>query len=132
MITALRRTSHIGQRPVVFDHNVTIRALRRTQASRNTYKTTGIRGKLLIRGPLGGLQVPLHKGMAYEITDGVVEGEKMLRFRLDKGAARLTKPQVQFVKSMWGTIASMARNHVTGVTEVKSDEQRFMGFRDTW
>lgn len=72
-----------------------------------------------VSGPNGSLTVPVHHGLRITKEAGSVEGEVLLKVGLDSEAiAKLSKHCRKFVQAMWGTTASILRNHVEGVSEV--------------
>ena len=119
MSIVLRRLSHIGRRPIPFDSRVCLDILPAISRPVHVFGQTPVVKQVHISGPLGSLTFPIHKGLAVSLTESPVENEKLLNVGLDTKVLESMPPKCRsFVKSMWGTTASIIRQHVEGVLEV--------------
>lgn len=114
-----RRWSHVGRRPVTVGPDVHVELMQKNDHLIAPFGKTPITKIVKVAGPLGALQFPVHRGLAVSMAPGPIPEERLLKVEVDNHALEgMSKPCRKFVQSMWGTTASILRQHVEGVTEV--------------
>lgn len=133
--SVIRRWSHVGRRLITLTKEIQATKLVSEATARpRTYGVTPIFENVVLRGPLGELSFPIHQGLLVKESPSDIEGERILRVELDDDLfPRLHKQGRKFVRSMWGTTASLLRQNVHGVSEVPPvlSSSLTMLFRDT-
>ena len=94
--------SRIGQKTITIPAGVTV---------------TATAAAVEVKGAKGTLSTPVHNAVVVKVTDGEVRVEK--------------KHNAQIAQAMWGTMARLVENMITGVTEgfTKTLELSGVGYR---
>lgn len=118
--SVIRRWSHVGRRLITLTKEIqAIKLVPKATAKPTAYGVTPIVENVVLRGPLGELAFPIHQGLLVKESPSDIEGERILRVELDNDLfPRLDKQERKFVRSMWGTTASLLRQNAHGVSEV--------------
>ena len=113
------RSSHIGRASLNCPPGIEVNFSpnRHTKSASQHASAFHIRD-LLVKGPLGTLSVPVAKGLCVFCQPGEIPGEKKIGIRLDDQLfEKSNKKERKFIRSMWGTAASLLRTSVEGVSE---------------
>lgn len=115
-----RSYSHVGRRIISVEPNVQVDIFTSPKEPLHyAFGKTPISEIVRVSGPQGSLEFPVHHGLKVTKDPGKVEGETLLKVRLDdKVVGGLSKHCRNFVRSMWGTTTTTLRNNVEGVSEV--------------
>ena len=82
-------------------------------------KMTMLDRVVTVSGKLGSLKVSIPEGLLLRRKDGLESGQEILSIDLDeKFVSVLDDKKQKFVLNMWGTVNTLIRNAIVGVTEV--------------